>query len=72
MIKKILMKVFQIKKLCDDCNGELEYTGQSLTTYPALYPHECKDCKRRYTFDKMYPALEYEEDSHDEGILERI
>ncbi len=54
---------FLVKAYCGDdyCSGELQHTGLILTSHPAQYPHECRECRKVHTLETIYPKIEYEE-----------
>ena len=60
-LKKIVHRVY-----CDDCNVELESTGEAYMTAPPQYSYYCPNCNRRYTFWESYPWAEIVGDEVDE------
>ena len=61
MEKKItynkLIKVVH-KLYCDDCQTELEFSGQVYPTYPPRYVYICKNCRKKYSEIYKYPYSE--------------
>ena len=54
---------FSVEMVCDSghpcCNGRMEPTGTVLTCNPPQYIHECTKCKRKESYDKTYPFIDY-------------
>jgi len=55
------VRVMRVTQTCDSCLEDLVPEGHVYMTYPAQYPHKCPRCGMSYTFDKVYPTIEYEE-----------
>ncbi len=56
------VKTYKVIYICDECfEGEMEWNGIGLTTYPMQYPHKCNKCGALKTFrDRHYPLLRKE------------
>lgn len=66
--KRVEVKTYIVKAICENCDGEYVYNGNVLTTYPAQYGHTCQKCGHHITLDCCYPTTEYveiEDDTYD-------
>jgi hypothetical protein len=54
------VKAVRVVLHCDQCGGRMSHTGVVFTRYPPLYPHKCDKCGYEEKRDKIYPAIEYE------------
>lgn len=61
MEKKVEVKTFIIKAICEKCEGEMLPDGNVLTTFPPQYSHICNSCGASCTFYCTYPKTIYEE-----------
>lgn len=59
--KRVEVKTYMVKAICEKCDGEYVYNGSVLMTYPAKYSHTCSYCGNVQTFDCRYPTVEYVE-----------
>ena len=50
---------FQVDYFCDECDEPMKWNGICLTSYPAQYPHSCKNGHGK-TFLCSYPTTAYE------------
>ena len=59
---KLRVETFRIRIYCDDCGGEIKYTG-SMNTLNAshIYLHRCVKCSKLNYLDIEYPNIEYKE-----------
>ena len=55
------VKTYRVRMLCDECNGEMKATGETLMTYPPKYIHKCELCGLVVTYAVSYPYIIYEE-----------
>lgn len=57
MIKET--KVISIKQrlLCDDCDCEMESTGQAYMSNLPQYPHKCPKCGKINCTNVLYPTI---------------
>lgn len=60
MIKKIYQVPVELHLLCDKCNTEMEFLGQTLLSDPPQFPHKCPKCEHIMVMDSQYPHIEYE------------
>lgn len=59
--KRVEVKTYIVKAVCEKCDGEYIYNRNCLTTYPAKYSHICNNCGDTQCFDCHYPITEYVE-----------
>ena len=61
MQKKTEVRSFEVSYICDKCNdGEMIFTGITLTSYPPQYQHKCEKCFSIQNFKIAYPTVTYE------------
>lgn len=60
MVKRIKVQTYKEVLICDKCGGEMQWTGETLTSNPAQYPHYCQ-CGHKENIKYTYPNLHYEE-----------
>lgn len=57
------VRTFETDYICDTCKiGSMRPTGNVLTTYPPIFPHQCNNnmCKEMASFNVAYPFIEHE------------
>ena len=59
-LRKVLLMTYEAHWDCPNCDGEMEFDGITLTTYPPMYPHTCPKCGHCETADQVYPTVVYE------------
>lgn len=60
--KRTKLIPYRVKRICPECNEELEYTNNVLLSSPPKYKHKCKKCNYEEYLDKEYPYIDYEEE----------
>jgi len=50
------VKSYQVDYFCDECGEPMRWNEICLTSYPAQYPHVCKNGHQK-TFLKSYPHI---------------
>jgi len=59
MEKETELIPFRVELFCNECGGKMEYTGKCLTSYPAKYPHKCKQGHIKNVLGCPYPKTRY-------------
>ncbi len=59
-ISKKEVKTFVSYIHCDVCGKEMEFTGETLLTYPPIYVYKCPICGAVSHMKSHYPLVEYE------------
>lgn len=52
------IKTYRVIARCE-CGGQMNPTGQVLSTYPEQYPHFCDSCGKTELYLKTYPTITY-------------
>ena len=56
----VLTKVY-----CDECGGELKYSGKTLTSSPPKFQHTCVECAATESLKDVYPTINFKEVTND-------
>ena len=54
---------------CDECNTEVEFTGNVLMSSPPKYVHKCPNCNEEIWLEKSYPCIVYEDKTFAHDII---
>ena len=62
----MIIKEFEVvpvltKAYCDECGGELKYSGSTLMSNPPKFPHECVECSATESLADIYPTINFKE-----------
>ena len=60
-VEKTPMKTVRVRAYCNDCEGEMEYTGTTFTVHPPLYEHKCSSCGKKENSHNLYPDVVFED-----------
>lgn len=61
MIKRLPVQTYKEILICDKCGNAMEWTGETLYSYPAQYPHYCQCGHKENVRGHTYPNIQYEE-----------
>ena len=62
MIKKVELRAYKDKLMCDKCDSEMVPEQVMYTTSPPRFNHVCPNCKSEtMTYDSPYPRIVHEE-----------
>lgn len=51
------VQTFQVDYLCDECGEPMRSDGRCLTSYPAQYPHVCRNGHTKTFSGATYPRF---------------
>lgn len=53
------------KAYCDECSGELKYSGGTSISDPTEFPHICIECGATESLKDVYPTINFKEVTND-------